>query len=253
MAKKAKRTIVGSPLTPSMLTELGAVKRIPSLGEAFDPTGDWEQTYRIWTCHGYRESGNQDVGSVQIKKDVAQGGKTFTLSIRQTVAETDALLCTIEAEIECLSDAYASPTGWQMAASFVGADGQAIKDLGSTETASVEGNTIAIKTPTGTRHRPVERPMTCDWCLFEAVQRLGFDGDARDLEFSLLEGLSLPKAGQRLSYRGRQRVTLGPEAVPLHCFQQLGRGVLPTEYWLDERHRLVAVTSMNKAYILQDA
>lgn len=253
MAKKAKRTIVGSPLTPSMLTELGAVKRVPSLGEGFDPTGDWEQTYRIWTCHGYRERGNQDVGSMRIKKDVAQGGKTFTLSVRQRVTETDALLCTIEAEIDCLGDAVASPTGWQIASSFTRADGKIAKDVGSTETVFVEGDTMVIKTPAGRRHRPVERPLTCDWCLFEAVQRLEFDGDAPDLEFSLLEGLSLPKAAQRLSYRGRQRVTLGPEAVSLHCFQQLGRGVLPTEYWLDERHRLVAVTSMNKAYILQDA
>ena len=33
---------------------------------------------------------------------------------------------------------------------------------------------------------------------------------------------------------------------------QIGPGVLPTEYWLDENHRLLVVTSLNKAYILDD-
>ncbi|GAI82934.1 unnamed protein product, partial [marine sediment metagenome] len=42
------------------------------------------------------------------------------------------------------------------------------------------------------------------------------------------------------------------KGISLHRFDQLGRGILPCEYWLDDRHRLLMVTSMNKAYILDD-
>ena len=44
----------------------------------------------------------------------------------------------------------------------------------------------------------------------------------------------------------------GPGAARLFRFAQLGTGILPTEYWLDMSHRLQLVTSMNKAYILDD-
>jgi hypothetical protein len=70
------------------------------------------------------------------------------------------------------------------------------------------------------------------------------------LSFDLLEGMSLSKTGQRLSYRGTFPVKAGTESTSLHCFSQLGHGILPCEYWLDDRHRLLTVTSMNKAYIL---
>ncbi|MHC4324102.1 MAG: hypothetical protein ACYSUX_07500 [Planctomycetota bacterium] len=55
MAKK-KRTIVGSPITPSMLVELDAVTKFSPAPGNFNPAGNWTHSYRIWTCHGYRES-----------------------------------------------------------------------------------------------------------------------------------------------------------------------------------------------------
>ena len=68
MAKrKASRTIVGSPLTPGLLGELDALGKLPSTPGDFKPDGNWVNKYRIWTCHGYRESGNQDVGFVRLK------------------------------------------------------------------------------------------------------------------------------------------------------------------------------------------
>ena len=87
--------------------------------------------------------------------------------------------------------------------------------------------------------------------MFEAVQRLKISKETV-LSFDMLEGLSLFKKSQRLSYRGLTKTKIGAEDIPLHCFVQLGSGILPCEYWLDERHRLLMVTSMNKAYILDD-
>ena len=40
------------------------------------------------------------------------------------------------------------------------------------------------------------------------------------------------------------------QIMGIKCFAQFGTGILPYEYWLDNRHRLLAVISMNKAYVL---
>ena len=72
------------------------------------------------------------------------------------------------------------------------------------------------------------------------------------MSFDLLEGLRLSKPRHRLFYRGVYPIKMDGRDIPLHCFVQLGRGILPYEYWLDDRNRLLAAVSMNKAYILDE-
>jgi hypothetical protein len=235
MAKK-QRTIVGLPLTPALLKELGGVDRFPSTPEDFRPAGNWVNTYRIWTCHGYRESGNQNVGLMRIERAAARSGESFTLKVHREVVQTDGITNIIDGTIKCRNDQWASLVQWKVSSRFAGAGGKQITALSSREnsqTTEGEGRT------------------TGDWCLFEAVQRLSFDRQ-RSLSFDLLEGMSLSKSGHRLFYRGVYPTKMGGEDIPLHCFVQLGSGILPYEYWLDTHHRLLAVTSMNKAYILDD-
>ena len=231
MAKK--RTIVGENLTPVLLRELGALDRFPPTPASFKPDGNWTNKYRIWTCHGYRESGNETVGSLEITRR-ADSAKTFLLTVRREVIQTDELTNVIEATIRCRADRLASPRQWNVSSRFIGADRREITKLGNDE----QGGTAKQA-----------GQVTGDWCLFDAVQRLEFD-KRTSLSFDLLEGMSLPKPGQHLSYRGTFPMKTGTESTPLHCFSQLGHGILPCEYWLDDRHRLLAVTSMNKAYIL---
>jgi hypothetical protein len=190
--------------------------------------------YRIWTCHGYRESGNQDVGFVRIER-INGPSNLFTLKVHQSVVQTDGIVNVVDAIIECRANQLASPTKWQVSSRFIGADGRDIPELASKQ------NSVAAE--------GADR-VTCDWCLFEAVQRLAFH-EQSSLSFGLLEGLSLSKLRHNLSYRGVYPAkTSGPKM--LHCFVQVGSGILPTEYWLDDSHRLLMVCSMNKAHILDD-
>lgn len=235
MAKKSKRTIVGSPLTPALLDELGALGNFPPSSEDFKPDGNWVNTYRIWTCHGYRESGNQNVGFVRLKR-IPDSDKAFALNVHQEVVETDGITNIIDATIKCRNNQLASPIEWKLSSRFMGADGKNIPGLSSKKN--------------GTVNNQMGR-MTGDWCLFEAVQRLKTSKETA-LAFDMLEGLSLLKKDQRLSYRVLYPMKIGGENIPLHCFEQLGSGILPCEYWLDDHHRLLAVTSMNKAYILDE-
>jgi len=248
---KASRTIVGSPLTPTFLADLGAVADRWASPGSLDSPSRWMQTYRIWTCHGYRETGNQDVGFLRVRKETSLAEGTFRLRVEQVVVETDALLSRIEADIICREDELASPVKWRLSSRFFGPDNEELSDLGIAETVSVQADTLVAETPTGTRRRQIPVLLTSDWSLFEAVQRLDV-GQARKWEVNLLEGLSILKPGQQISYRGLCQEKLGAETMPLHCFQQSGHGVLPTEFWLNRDHRLLAVVSMNKAYILDD-
>ena len=228
---KQKRTIVGFPLTPDILNELGAIDKFPPTSGDFDPKGNWQNTYRIWTCHGYRESGNHNVGFLQIKR-TADTEKTFTLKAHQQVVQTDGLVNIIEATIKCRNNQLACPIRWDVLSHFIGPDNKPVPQLD--------------KKKTGLATEAMDRT-TSDWCLFEAIQRLAFD-KRTSLSFDLLEGLSLSKTGHRLFYRGVYPTTF----LQLHCFVQLGSGILPYEYWLDENHRLLMAISMNKAYILDN-
>jgi len=252
MAKKqSQRTIVGSPLTPTLLEELGAVSTFPPSSEDFKPNGNWVNTYRIWTCHGYRESGNQNVGFVRIERATGKSNESFTLKLHQEVVETDGMLNVIDADIKCLNNELASPVQWHLTSRIIGPDRKQRSELGTEEKVLINRNVMSIETGRRTFKRKVSSQLACDWCLFEAVQRLKTSKETV-LAFDMLEGLSLLKKDQRLSYRGLNPTKTGGENIALQCFVQLGSGVLPCEYWLDENHRLLIVTSMNKAYILDD-
>ena len=114
----------------------------------------------------------------------------------------------------------------------------------------MQGKTLAVTTGERKLTRRLPGRWTSDWSLFEALQRRPFrSGEA--LKFDVLEGLSLLKRGHVLRYKGRRQVTLGDAASTLHLFHQVGRGVLPYEWWLDEAHRLVLVVTGYRTYILE--
>jgi len=231
----AKRTIVGEPLTPSLLKELGAIESLPSTPAHFHPGREWVNSYRIWTCHGYRENGNQNVGYLRIRR-VRDSDKTFKLNVHEEILQTDARVGITDGTITCRNDAPASLIRWNVSSRLLGGDGEEIPEV------------LAINN--GTPDEGMDG-ITGDWCLFEAVQRLSPDRRT-SLRFDLLEGMSLVKLKHTLSYRGVHPISINNEETSLHRFVQFGSGILPTDYWLDPDHRLLIVTSMNKAYILDD-
>ena len=232
---KQKRTIIGSPITPSMLVELDAITKFSPAPGDFSPAGNWKHSYRIWTCHGYRESGNDNAGFLKIER-IGNSGETFELNIHQEVVQTDAITHIIDGTIKCRNNQLASPVEWKLQSRFTGTDGKQITEL--------------LSGDNGKAAKGAERT-TSDFCLFEAVQRLAYDKES-SVSFDLLEGMRLPKPRHRLLYRGIHPMKMDGADIPLHCFVQIGSGILPYEYWLDEHHRLLAAISMNKAYILDE-
>lgn len=249
--KRSKRTVVGSPLTPGLLRELGAIGKFAFASEDFKTDGNWVNTYRIWTCHGYRESGNYNVGFVRIERTAGGSKEIFALKVHQEVVEVDGLLNAIDANIYCLNNQLASPVRWHLWSRFINSDKQPVGELETEEKVVIKGNVMSVETGEHTLKRKVTGRLTCDWSLFDAVQRLEFD-EKSSLDFNMLEGLSLVKKRQRLMYRGVYPMKLSGRELVLHRFDQIGEGILPYEYWLDDNHRLLAAISMHKAYILDE-
>ncbi|MCH7837655.1 MAG: hypothetical protein IIC26_04020, partial [Chloroflexi bacterium] len=104
----AKRTIVGSPLAPAMLERLGAIGEFPTTGADFSPDGSWTNTYRIWTCHGYREEGNEEEGHLRIKRAAGGSRGAAMLVVDQHIVNEEAVSNIIHAEIRCNGDEIAS-------------------------------------------------------------------------------------------------------------------------------------------------
>ncbi len=249
MARR-KRTRIGSPLTPAILEELNVLGKLPPTPKDFDPAADWTNTYRIWGCHGYRKSGNYNVGFLKIQRIAGKSDQPSTLKIHQQIVHDEAMLNIIDAEVKFANDQLASPIQWQISSSFIDADKNQMPTLATEEKVQLKDNVMLVNIAGKTFKRKLPAPATSDWSLLEVLQRLPFE--KKTLSFNMLEGLSVLKQNQQLSYRGTYPLKTAQKEFTLQWFQHLGDGILPYEYFLDENHRLLIAISLDKAYILDD-
>lgn len=234
--------IIGSPITPAMLQKVGALTRLPAPSGDFDPDGNWTNSYRIWLCHGYQEKSNDFKGHLVIKRGT-------TLSIKQKVLNDSARINDIAAEITDTGKRLVSPFRWRLESFFSTIDGKEIPKLHLSESGRVVDAELEVTTAGKTFRRPGSKRLISDWALFDFVQRLDFK-KGPPIEFDVLEDLSVVRPDQQLFYRGTTEFKNDLGKTVLHCFYQVGKGLLPYEYWLDERHRLRLVITQSRAYIL---
>ncbi|MCK4967118.1 hypothetical protein KAS50_08805, partial [bacterium] len=161
----------------------------------------------------------------------------------------------IGAVINCKNNDIASPVNWDLTSEFLEGpeDIEEFKRADSLrESVTVEGDELVITANNRTFRRKVSNKLTADWNLFNAVQLLPFDKNI-DIKFDFLEGLRAFREKHYLYYKGKIRDKWGTKTVNFHCFEHLGSGVLPYEYWVTENHRLALVITGNRAYILKES
>jgi len=248
MAKsKKKRTPVGRPITPAVLSELKALGAWPGLDRAFQPAGRWRHSYRIWTCHGYVASGNSTVGALRIERESDDDG-AHTLRARQRVMHSGGITHSLHAEMRCRNDAVGSLTGWTLKSKYSGGKRPDGADLASSRTGAFADGVVTLSAGRETHTLKTPGPVTSDWSLFEAVQRMPRKGQSPT--FDVLEHLVVPRPRHRIRYVGVEPVDWSGTSIKLHHYAQLGQGMLPYEYWLDTDRRLVVVATGARAYIL---
>jgi len=246
MEQSYKNLSRSRPLSPAVLADLGALKGLSPPTEAFDPEGAWEHTYRIWAVSGGPARAN--LGYLRIRREPDRGGRSVTLSVEKRLVLVGGQVYQTDADIKCASDALSSPRSWRIDSVIMGADGEAIKATAVKESVTVKAGKLRVKAGGRTMVRNVSVPFTSDWGLFDVAQRLSGE-QTEPLEFAVLEELDMPKEGHVLRYREMSDLALNGRTLRLACYQMLGHGLLPYEYWVDDKRRLLMAISHTRAYI----
>jgi hypothetical protein len=221
------------PYSLQLLSDALPGVQVPS--EPFDPKGEWEHTFVMWNpARAAKNAKSEQAGSLRIRKRLAPNGK-IRLQVTQVIKMQGVNGSGVtRASITCADDDLATPIRWTVDSEILDPKGKQVP-LTST---SVSGENAV----------QAGRLTTSNWSLFEAVQRLPFD--CRELRFEMFEEMELRKPEHRLWPGAAADVEIGGRTVKLHSFEQIGRGILPMTYWLDDQHRLIIAVNARRAYLL---
>lgn len=218
----------------------------PPRGE-FDPEGAWEHTYDVYPVYGkWGEHSEEHKGRCRIKREVAGDVGSFRLEVSSEVTYLDygygihptrSQLTTVR--LRCKNDWLSTLQSWELKSVALGDKGEARPLSQMVETGFFADGTIKLTSAkVKTREICVSGNLTSNWSLFDAVQRLA-GKEPPSGSFTMLEDLRLVRAGQRLSLDGEAEFELGGRKTRLYGYHQIGEGILPIHYWLDEESRLL--------------
>lgn len=228
------------PLTLEHLHGLGELNDFTPPAEAFDPNGTWTNTYRLWMVQRYMR------GSLRLKREPTAEGVRFSVDL--DVVEQAGYCRRTRAVIACAADVLATPKSWTLTSQIRDLDDQPTTGTRLSETGTVSGGRVEARFGRRRRTQKVAGPVTSNWSLLGAVQRLG-GAKTKPLRFTMLEEMDLVKPDQRLEFREAKEFELGGRKLHLIGYQQIGRGVLPWQYWVDERGRLLFALSGLRALL----
>ena len=202
--------------------------------EPFDPNGEWVHNYSIWNSARARNAKSEPLGSLRIHRRLMPNGN-IRLQVTEAARMSSKCSGVVKAAVTCKADDLATPIQWKV-------------DSEVLDPQSKQVPLTAIGVSNSADKMKVTGRISSNWSLFDAVQRLPFD--SRTTEFTLLEELELVKPDQKLSAGQTAEVELGGRLVKLHSFEQIGQGILPVTYWLDDQHRLIIATGGRRSYLL---
>ena len=231
---------------------------LPPPTGAFDPNGAWEHTYDVFPIYAALDVRGKGAWSLQhkgvtrLKREPAPGEGAFDLHVASEVTFQGRLPARTQrttASVRCAADTLGTPLSWEMESVALSAeDGSPVPLSHMRESGVVRDGAVELTFEGGGRTLEVSSPLTSNWSLFEAVQRLP-RGNAPEGEFEMLEDLRLRRAHQCLRAEGPTEVTMAGETVRLYGYRQLGEGISPLYYWLDEQGRLLLAFGKVRAYI----
>lgn len=208
-----------------------------------DLQGNWQQTFDIYTLTEVCDP----AGSLTLSRKIIPGNQAkFRLEQERLLPNSHRQK--IEANIYCDTAGLPKPTRWSFQAEMIDETGKSIEAVGTKMMAEIQGNQIVYHG--GSRHRTIELgpSYTINWLLFDAVQRLPRESFA-PLEFSMLDHFDQVKDEQRLSYTKSVEIEMAGQAVTLHAYDHVGRGILPWVYWVDDECGLQFAVAGIEAYV----
>jgi hypothetical protein len=206
----------------------------------FDADGEWSHTYAI-AVRGTA------AGALRLRRATVEEG--FALHVDQEAMLSGATQRTT-ATLHCAADAVASIRAWTLDTVTVDKEGEPLEETRVTLSGNV-GSERVIQAGLPDMPRDSSLPLTSNWSLLEAVQRLARHGTAKSLQFEMLDEMGALRHNQRLVRYETIEADLPNGKISVTGFCQSGEGVLPTHYWLDAQGRLLFVIAGYRALIWQ--
>ena len=245
------RPRVGEPYTPRTLEEFKIANTFSPVEKNYSPAGSWEHLYRIWGGQGWIDHNYRNIGTLKLERIGRESGQRFMLRIQQKVVHLGGIVHTIAAEAECHQNEIASLIEWNLTSTMTDTSGNPVPELNLNYEGRMKSGAIE-KTVNGiTSTLSTDGPVTSDWTMFEAIQRMPF-GKPQTGVFNSMDGLTVLKKNHRLHYREQHAENMKKQNYALRNFYQLGYGVLPYDWWVDENHRLLMMISTNRIYFLDE-
>jgi hypothetical protein len=217
----------------------------PPLGD-FTPEASWNQSYVMYVLipHGARK-----VGEFTLARE-AKDSTGFTLNVQTRRYSVSGFSQFERAEIQCKNDALASPVSWLFDTKLAQQAGDPpYLQSGRRRSGAVRDGMLLIADKIRTYRTALEGAYSNEWTLLEAVQRLPGE-QTPSLRYTLIDEYDLLQPSHRLAYRDQVVVPVKSSSLKLHSYCDLGAGVIPTTYWVDEHHRLVFVCTGLQVYAL---
>ncbi len=237
---------------------------------AFDPEGAWENTYGVYTLT--REC--NWAGRITLKRAVKEDSSRLEIDYLKNLL--GGAQHHVRAEVHCQSDALATPLSWRAHIESVNAKGEAIPETRLVKTGRRKGEKFTVTRGGKKKQLDLAPPAAINWALFDAVQRLPRE-TFEPLRFTMLDHFDQVKPNQVLTYQGPQTVTVGGTMaevehveeldrgtirktrrerqgaveITVYGFAQVGEGIVPWVYWVNEQGRLLFAVSGLEAYILE--
>jgi hypothetical protein len=229
---------------------------IPPSG-SFDPSGHWFHQYRLYTLVNARRLTLPTArigGRLSIERHPqAAGGAILIVNYEKTSEYAGGHK--ISATVVCAGDDLAPPVKWNSTYTAAAPAHPLKMSLELRETGVARDRSILIERGREQKNLLLSSAYTSNWSLFDAVQRLARPGGA-PLRFTLLDAGDAPKPNQVLAFY--QSVDLkdrwpGAPTLRVHGFLQIGEGISPQVFWVDDRGELLFLLSGLDAYVLDAA
>jgi hypothetical protein len=244
------KTMVGLPDDFPLSTAAGLTQLIHSPAGPFDPTDNWTHCYGVYTT----ASRASRVGRLKLTrhKNPSTGRVRFVITIDKNHVNGEQH---IRATVVANDDQLATPINNSMEAWVDDAKRQPIErtrvEKQAQFTTDASGLSVMYLTDElGSTSETFDGPAVLGWLLFDAVQRLQ-GAEQKRIDFTLIDHFDQVKPEQRLTYRGQFDVPVRNRNVSFTAYDQIGRGILPTVWWVGESGRLLAVVSGIEAYLLE--
>jgi hypothetical protein len=241
-----------NPLTLAALESYGALAGFAAPEPGFSGEEAWSHTYRLWLVAPDKRHAKLDShygGFVEIIREPMPGGQEFLLQIRQSIVQDMPGVHETLVRLHCAQDAFASPLRWELTNTVFLGGTKPVPELQVQQEGKIKEGVLSLTQGAHTRNCPLPLPVTSNWSLLDAIQRLPVKA-GRKVDFSMLHELDQLKNFQRLSCQGAVTPKLDGKEMALMAWHHTGEGILPCIYYTNQEGRLVAAVSGIRAYLL---